>query len=136
MVGFKDKQHINTGWFSAVSDTIVNYIPARLTAVLMVVAAAFLGEDYKNAWRIARRDHANTPSRNHGWQMAAMAGALNVQLEKPDQYAVGDDVDELNSEHILRTLKIRNTVFVIFILLVILPILFSVNLLLSYLPII
>jgi adenosylcobinamide-phosphate synthase len=134
MVGFKDPKHINIGWFSAVSDTIVNYIPARLTAFLMVLAAAVLGEDHKNAWRIARRDNANTPSRNHGWQMAAIAGALNVQLEKPGQYAVGDAVEQLNSEHILRTLKIRNMVFVIFLFIIVLPILFSVNLLLAILP--
>jgi len=134
MVGFKDKEHINIGWFSAISDTIVNYIPARLTAILIVAAAALLGENYKNAWRIARRDQANTPSRNHGWQMAAMAGALNVQLEKPGQYAVGEEVEQLTSEHIFRTLKIRNTVFVTFLFIVVLPILFSVNLLLAHLP--
>ena len=136
MVGFKDKEHINIGWFSAVFDTIVNYIPARLTAILIIVAGALLGEDHKNGWKIAVRDQANTPSRNHGWQMAAMAGVLNVQLEKPGQYAVGDPNEELTSDHILRTLKIRNVVCVIFILLVFLPIAFSVNLLLSYFPII
>jgi adenosylcobinamide-phosphate synthase len=134
MVGFKDKEHINIGWFSAVTDTIVNYIPARLTAVLIIVAGALLGEDYNNGWRIALRDQTNTPSRNHGWQMAAIAGVLNVQLEKPGQYVVGDPTEQLNSEHILRTLKIRNVVCVIFILLIVLPILFSVNLLLAYLP--
>ncbi len=36
MVGFKDKEHINTGWFSANLDTVVNYIPTRLTALLMI----------------------------------------------------------------------------------------------------
>jgi adenosylcobinamide-phosphate synthase len=66
--------------------------------------------------------------------MAAIAGVLNVQLEKPGQYVVGDPTEQLNSEHILRTLKIRNVVCVIFILLIVLPILFSVNLLLAYLP--
>jgi adenosylcobinamide-phosphate synthase len=134
MVGFKDKKHINTGWFSAISDTIVNYIPARLTAILMVIAAALLGEDYKNAWKIARRDQTNTASRNHGWQMAAIAGALNIQLEKPGQYTVGDKVNEINADHILRTMKIRNAVFVIFIFLVVLPIIAAVNLLLPYIP--
>ena len=134
MVGFRDPKHINTGWFSAVSDTIVNYIPARLTAVLMVIAAALLGEDYKTAWRIARRDQTNTPSRNHGWQMAAIAGALKIQLEKPGQYKVGDATEQITADHIIRALKIRNAVFVIFIFLIVLPILFSVNLLLAILP--
>ena len=81
MVGFKTETHLHTGWFSANLDTIINYIPARFTAVLIILAAAILGEDHKNAWTIAKRDHARTPSRNHGWPMAAMAGALRVQLE-------------------------------------------------------
>ena len=76
MVGFKTKEHINTGWFSANLDNFVNFIPTRLTALLMIVAAAILRMDAKNAWRIARRDHKKTPSRNHGWPMAAVAGAL------------------------------------------------------------
>jgi adenosylcobinamide-phosphate synthase len=75
MVGFKDKEHINTGWFSANLDTVVNYIPTRLAALLMIAASAILGKDAKNAWKIAYRDHMKTPSRNHGWPMAAMAGA-------------------------------------------------------------
>lgn len=81
MVGFKTKEHINTGWFSANLDTVVNYIPTRLTALLMIAAAAILRLDAKNAWRIAFRDHKETPSRNHGWPMAAVAGALRIQLE-------------------------------------------------------
>ena len=90
MVGFKTKEHINTGWFSANLDNFVNYIPTRLTALLMIVAAALLRMDAGNAWRIARRDHKKTPSRNHGWPMAAVAGALRIQLEKPGQYILGD----------------------------------------------
>ena len=116
MVGFKDPEHIHIGWFSAVFDTIVNYIPARLTAVLMVLASAILGDDYKNAWRIAHRDQAKIPSRNHGWQMAAMAGALRVQLEKPGQYAVGDQLEEMDSNKILSALKIRNVAMILGIL--------------------
>ena len=108
MVGFKDEVHLHTGWFSANLDTVINYIPARFTAILIVIASALLGEDYKNAWTIAKRDHARTPSRNHGWPMAAMAGALRVQLEKPDQYILGEPTEQLTPNKILRALKIRN----------------------------
>lgn len=113
MVGFKDKEHINIGWFSANLDTVVNYIPTRLTALLMIASAFILRKDYKNAWKIARRDHKKTPSRNHGWPMAAMAGALNVQLEKPGQYVLGDPVKPLNGETILGALKIRDVTIVL-----------------------
>lgn len=117
MVGFKDSEHIHTGWFSANLDTVVNYVPARLTAVLIVISAAILGEDPKTAWKIARRDHAKTPSRNHGWPMAAMAGALRVQLEKPGQYILGDQIEQLTPDKILKALKIRNVALLLCLLL-------------------
>ena len=126
MVGFKDPEHLHIGWFSAVTDTIVNYIPARLTTLLMILASAILGEDYKNAWAIARRDQAKIPSINHGWQMASIAGALRVQLEKPGQYAVGDPVEELDADKILCSLRIRN-VAIILAMLLMLPVLFLTN---------
>jgi adenosylcobinamide-phosphate synthase len=126
MVGFKDPEHLHIGWFSAVFDTIVNYIPARLTTILIILASAILGEDPKNAWTIARRDQAKIPSINHGWQMASMAGALRVQLEKPGQYAVGDQIEELNANKILRALKIRNVAIILGTLLL-LPILLLMN---------
>lgn len=128
MVGFKDKENINLGWFSANLDHIINYIPSRLTGVLIVVAAALLGYDYKNAWNIAKRDHAKTPSRNHGWPMAAMAGALRVKFEKPCQYMLGDAIEELTPQKILHALKIRDTAIILCILLF-LPVLIMVRLL-------
>jgi adenosylcobinamide-phosphate synthase len=127
MVGFKDREHIHIGWFSATLDTIVNYIPARLTAVLIVFASAILGEDYKNAWIIARRDHAKTPSRNHGWPMAAMAGALRVRLEKPGQYILGEQGETLSSSKIIHALKIRNAVVILCIVLM-LPVILLIRL--------
>jgi len=113
MVGFRDPENINIGWFSAKLDTIVNYIPSRLTAILIVLASAILGEDYKNAWAIALRDQTKVPSLNHGWQMAAIAGALNVQLKKPGHYIIGDPNEELDPNKILRTLRIRNVVMIL-----------------------
>jgi len=113
MVGFKTKEHINTGWFSANLDNVVNYIPTRLTALLMIVAAAILRMDAGNAWRMARRDHKKTPSRNHGWPMAAVAGALRIQLEKPGQYILGDAQEPLTGEKILGALRIRDVTIVL-----------------------
>lgn len=117
MVGFKDKKHINIGWFSANLDTVVNYIPTRLTALLMILAAAIIRKDAKNAWKIAYRDHKKTPSRNHGWPMAAMAGALRVQLEKPGQYILGDSLEPLTGDKILGALRIRDVTIVLWALL-------------------
>lgn len=128
MVGFKDPTHVNIGWFSAKLDTAANYIIARLTTILIILAAALLGEDYKNAWKIAHRDQAKVPSINHGWLMAAMAGAFCVQLEKPGYYTVGEKIREVSHEHIRKTLKIRNVVMVLFILLIGFPLMLLSNL--------
>ncbi|MCW4046222.1 MAG: cobalamin biosynthesis protein [Candidatus Bathyarchaeota archaeon] len=127
MVGFKDPEHLHTGWFSANLDHVVNFIPSRLTGILIVAAAAILGEDYRNAWTVARRDHQKTPSRNHGWPMAAMAGALRVQLEKPGQYVLGDELEPLSPDKILLALKLRNMAVVLCVLLS-LPIILLVRL--------
>ncbi len=126
MVGFKDKEHMNTGWFSANLDTVINYVPSRLTTVLMILAAAILGDDYKSAWKIALRDHKRVQSRNHGWQMAAIAGALHIQLDKPGKYTVGDSIEVIDAEKILRALRIRDLSIVLCILLV-LPIIIVVG---------
>jgi adenosylcobinamide-phosphate synthase len=130
MVGFKDKEHINTGWFSANLDNIVNYIPSRFTTVLMILSAAILGYDYKVAWQIAKRDHKRVQSRNHGWQMAAIAGALHIQLEKPGRYTVGDPIEVITSDKILKSLKVRDLSIVLCMLIVI-PIIVVIGL---YLP--
>ena len=127
MVGFKDPEHIHIGWFSAVFDTAVNYVPARLTTILIIFASAIVGEDYRNAWAIAKRDQAKVPSINHGWQMAAMAGALRVQLEKPGHYIIGDPIDEMTANKILQAIKIRNVALVLCVILL-LPILLLTHL--------
>jgi adenosylcobinamide-phosphate synthase len=128
MVGFKDEENINIGWFSAITDTIVNYIPARLTTLLLIAGAAIIGEDYKNAWKIACRDQTKIPSTNHGWQMAAIAGALRVELEKPGQYAVGDPEEELDANKIIQSLKIRNVAIILSIIITIPAILLNLYL--------
>ena len=132
-VGFKDTEHINIGWFSASLDTVANYILARLSVFLIVLAAVTLKENYRNAWKIAFRDRKKISSINHGWTVAAVAGALQIRLEKPKYYAVGDEIEELSSAHVFRALRIRNIVLILFVFLVVLPILFAVSLFLPFL---
>lgn len=113
MVGYKNEELKNIGWFSAKMDTIVNWIPARLTALLMVVASALLREDAKESWRILKRDKNKTSSPNAGWTISAMAGALNTQLAKPDCYALGDE-NEIDPEDIFKALRIMLLTAVLF----------------------
>lgn len=99
MVGYLDDQYRDIGWSSARLDDVLNYLPARLTAVLLCLGAALCGLDGRNAWRIVRRDHANHRSPNCAWSEAAAAGALHIRLggthlyfHKPvEKPTIGDD---------------------------------------------
>ncbi|MGI0048443.1 MAG: cobalamin biosynthesis protein, partial [Nitrososphaera sp.] len=91
MVGYKDDYFRDIGWMSARLDTAANYVPARITAFLMVASAKMLGADWKNSLSMLQRDHAKTFSPNAGYPMATMAGALRVRLEKIGHYALGDE---------------------------------------------
>ena len=86
MVGYMDEKYRDIGWSSARLDDVLNYIPARLTALLMVCAAYLTGLDGRNALRIVRRDHANHSSPNCAWSEAAAAGALHIQLGGTHEY--------------------------------------------------
>ena len=86
MVGYMDEKYRDIGWSSAKLDDILNYIPARLTALLMILAAFLTGMDGKNAFRIVHRDHANHKSPNCAWSEAAAAGALHIQLGGTHEY--------------------------------------------------
>ncbi len=81
MVGHHDKYEY-LGKFAARLDDVLNYIPARLTALLLVLAAYLSRKNGKMAWRTAVCEHNKTESPNAGWPMAAMAGALGIRLEK------------------------------------------------------
>jgi len=121
-VGFKDKYYINIGWFSAKLDTVANFLMSRLTALFIVLVSPFSGGNFRNAWKIMLRDRKKVPSTNHGWPMAAIAGALNVTLQKPGHYIIGDKIEELTPKHIYKALKIRNWAIFLFILLIEMPI--------------
>jgi adenosylcobinamide-phosphate synthase len=86
MVGYKNYRYGKFGRVAARLDDILNFLPARLTAVLMVAAAALAGLDRRGAWRILRRDARNAASPNAGWPEAALAGALSVRLGGPSTY--------------------------------------------------
>ena len=126
MVGYKDPEHANIGWFSARLDTIANYIPARLTAFLMIVAAWLLHENWKDAWRILNRDKSKTESLNAGWTMSTIAGALSVRLEKPGFYTLGDDSNALSPKHVPQALCIMKLTAFLFGMFIVIPILISV----------
>lgn len=110
MIGYHGEYEY-LGKFAARLDDVLNYIPARVTAFL-VVAVAFLFGRGRNAGRILRRDHGQTESPNAGWPMSAMAGALGVRLEKIGFYWLGDEQHQLAPETIGTSVRFMySTVF-------------------------
>ncbi len=97
MVGYKTEPYRELGYFSAKSDDVLNWIPARIS-VIFILAAAFIASLLPkkqgkfspfNSIKSAFEDGMKTPSPNSGYPMAATAGALGVKLEKPDTYILG-----------------------------------------------
>lgn len=80
MIGHKDERYLYFGWFAAKLDDIANYIPARITGILICLAALLCAKDAKGAFRIMARDGRKQDSCNSAISEAAMAGALGVRL--------------------------------------------------------
>jgi adenosylcobinamide-phosphate synthase len=104
-IGYHDRYEY-LGKFASRVDDVLNYIPARITALLLVAAAFFSGRNGKRAWRVALSDHSKTASPNAGWPMAAAAGALNVQLEKANHYKLGNGGTALTPKTIDKSLTL------------------------------
>jgi adenosylcobinamide-phosphate synthase len=104
MVGYHDERYAEFGWASARLDDLVNFIPARLTAVLIWMCALILGYDAGRSRRITLRDASSQPSPNAGYPEAAVAGALGIRLggvnfysgARVDKPYLGDAVNPLD----------------------------------------
>jgi adenosylcobinamide-phosphate synthase len=88
MVGYRDERE-QIGWCSARMDDLFNYIPARITVLLLLLYFATRGRFFETV-RIICRDGKNRPGFNGGIVMAAMAGGMGIQFEKPGVYTIGD----------------------------------------------
>lgn len=114
MVGYKNDKYLYFGRFSAKLDDVVNYIPARLTAIFIVAAALIRKRNYRNSIRTIIRDRKNHNSPNAGYPEAAVAGALDVQLGGVNKYfgkevykpTIGNPLVELNRKHIIQTIDL------------------------------
>ena len=89
MIGHMDDRYRWFGWASARLDDVVNFLPARITAFLLVLSAGIVSRSWpamQHAWKILLRDGGQHPSPNSGRPEAAMAGALGVQLGGTNRY--------------------------------------------------
>jgi adenosylcobinamide-phosphate synthase len=113
MLGYRDER-IWLGWFSARMDDILNFVPARLTVLLLLLYFAFIGK-FSGAVRVLRRDGYKRPGFNGGIVMAVMAGGTGIRFEKPGVYTIGDGektLDEAGTD-IIRACRIVILMFII-----------------------
>ena len=109
MVGYKSEKYLHFGRAAAKFDDVLNYIPSRLCALLMVVGAGLLRLDSKNALRIWRRDRRKHTSPNSAQTESACAGALGIRLAGPASYFgkvhdkpfIGDDIRPVHDHDIV-----------------------------------
>lgn len=120
MLGYKTEELKEIGYVPATLDDILNYIPARLTGLYVVLAAFLLKYDYKQSWNVMRKFANKTPSPNSGYSMAAAAGALNITLTKEGVYKLGYGTNDLTSEQILKAVSLTKVTSLLFILTIIL----------------
>ena len=114
MVGYKNEKYMDFGKFSAKIDDVANFIPARITGVLIVAASMILRYNYKNSLKMFIRDRKNHSSPNSAHAEASVAGALGVQFggrvsyfgKEVDKPVIGDKIKDFELEDIKKNIKI------------------------------
>lgn len=125
MVGYKNERYIDFGRCAARLDDALNFIPARMTAWLMIFAVRLCGMDSENAARIYKRDRRKHASPNSAHTEAVMAGALGLRLAGDTRYFgklcrkpyIGDELKPIEPEDILRSHRILYVTAALFFLL-------------------
>ena len=123
MIAYKNDKYIDFGMFAAKLDDLFNYIPARLTAIMIIIVAFCLQFDFKQAYRSIGQDAKKHPSPNSGYSEAGVAGALGVQLGGLNYYFgtpsfrayMGEKKNELLPMHITHTIYIMYGVTTLFL---------------------
>ncbi|MPM18658.1 Cobalamin biosynthesis protein CobD [bioreactor metagenome] len=114
MFGYKNDKYYEFGYFPAKFDDIFNYIPARITGYLIVIAAFILRMDYKNSYKIYKRDRYNHSSPNSAHPESAVAGALGLKLGGANYYfgklvekpTIGDEIKKIEVKDVNKTSNI------------------------------
>ncbi|WP_160687822.1 adenosylcobinamide-phosphate synthase CbiB [Clostridium sp. C2-6-12] len=114
MFGYKNEKYIEFGYFPAKLDDVFNYIPARITGLLIIISSLILGYDYKNSFKVYKRDRYNHTSPNSAHPEAAMAGALGIRLGGANYYfgklvekpTIGDSAKEIEISDVKKTAKV------------------------------
>jgi adenosylcobinamide-phosphate synthase len=127
MVGYRTDLFRNLGWFGANCDKVLNFVPSRLTSLIMILACMIVGENWRHSLEIMRRDGPRTESPNAGYPMATMAGALGVRFEKIGNYILGDGSSEITEKHFKTAIFIMKLTTILFVVLFTIPIIVTLS---------
>lgn len=127
MIGYKTSLFKNVGWFGANCDKILNYLPARITSLVMILGAMVLGNDWKGSYQIMKRDGQKPESPNAGYPMAALAGALQTRFEKIDHYTVGKGNLELTKSHLKSAIALMKVTSILFCCIITIPVIVALS---------
>ena len=124
MVGYKNEKYLYFGWFSAKLDDLANYLPARISVLLIPVASLMLRQRGLAALRAIFRDGKKSPSPNAGIPEAGFAGALGIQLGGVNFYqgveeyrpVLGEKLKRKSSKDILQAIRLSYTVSTLMLL--------------------
>ena len=128
MIGYRSNIFKNIGWFAATCDSILNYIPSRLTGLIMIISTAILQKNWKESYKVMIRDGKKTESPNAGYPMAALAGALETKFEKVNHYKLGDGEIILTKEHVHSAVSIMKLTSILFFGIVTIPLIIVLSL--------
>jgi adenosylcobinamide-phosphate synthase len=125
MVGHRNERYEEFGWASAKMDDVMNWVPSRLTGMIMLIGKRPERMSYRKAWRILFRDAKKHPSPNSGWGEAAVAAILGIQLGGINYYKgmisnrakMGEPIEPIQSDHIRKANSILSTTVILFLLL-------------------
>lgn len=117
MVGYKNEKYLYFGRAAAKFDDVMNYLPSRISAWMMIISAPLAGLDAREGYRIFKRDRRKHASPNSAQTESVMAGVLHVQLagpawyfgEKHEKPTIGDDVRPIEAEDIVRANRLLYT---------------------------
>lgn len=124
MIGYRNEKYEKLGKFAAKLDDVLNFLPSRLTALVMILSSSILGYDWKNAGKIWRRDRRKHASPNSAQTESVCAGALDIRLAGDAWYFgelhkkeyIGDDIRPIENEDIRRANRLMYVTSIIILL--------------------
>ena len=113
MLGYKNERYLHFGRAAARLDDLLNYLPARISALVIIAGGFFQGLDWRSGWRIMKRDRYAHSSPNSAWPEAAMAGLLGVQLGGDNIYhgrlvrkpSIGEALEPVSGDKVEQAIK-------------------------------